>query len=137
MNYTNLAALATAKIEEFGKAAALRRPGSTTGWTKTWDAGQSRYKWTLIASPYTVVYVDPASAPVDISGHVIEKTYQQKEIDGTTVMANDRRFMSSDLPLPTTADKLVIGSTILTIVSVSAIQPGDTTIVRTIQCRGV
>jgi hypothetical protein len=137
MNYASLAVLASDKIREYGKVAYIRRPGATTGWTKSWDVAQGRTKWTLIASPFTVVYADPAGIPVDIAGHVIEKAYQQKEIDGTTVMANDRRFLSSDLPLPTTADKLVVGGVILTIVSVSAIQPGDTTIVRTLQCRGV
>ena len=137
MNYTSLATLAATKIEQYGKVVSIRRPGTSAGWTKSWDVGTGRYKWTLIASPFTVVYTDPAGTPVDIAGHAVEKAYKQSEIDGTTVMANDRRFITNDLPSPTTADKLVIGSTVLTIVSVSAIQPGDTMITRTLQCRGV
>jgi hypothetical protein len=129
-------------IEKFGKVVSLRRPGSTVGWTKAWNASLGKYQWTYAGPPNppadgTVVYVDPAGTPVDVPGHAIEKAYQQEEIDGTTVMANDRRFITSDLPSPTTADKLVVGSSVLTIVRVPKVQPGDVTLVYTLQCRGV
>jgi hypothetical protein len=138
MNYTTLRDnLVRPLLAKSGKHVILRRPGTTAGWTKAWDAATSRYKWTLIAEPHTVVYTDPSSVPLDVSGHAVEKTYKQSEIDGTTVLANDRRFITSDLPSPTTADKLVVGSSVLTIVNVPAIQPGDVTLVSILQCRGV
>ena len=138
MNYVSLRDdLVIPMIEKYGKAVSLRRPGTTAGWTKSWNAGEGRYQWTLVAEPHTVVYADPAGTPVDIAGHAVEKKYEQSEIDGTTVMANDRRFLSIDLPSPTTADKFVIGSTVLTIVNVGSIQPGETVLIHTIQCRGV
>ena len=138
MDYTVLRDnLVIPMIEKYGKAVSLRRPGATTGWTKSWNAAQGRYQWTLIAAPFTVVYVDPSAAPVDYAGHAIEKTYEQTEIDGTTVLANDRLFLAIDLPAPTSADKLVIGTSVLTIVNAKAIQPGAVTLVWKIQCRGV
>ena len=138
MDYTALRDdLVIPMIEKYGKAVSLRRPGVTTGWTKTWNAAEGRYQWTLIAAPYTVVYVDPAAVPVDYSGHAVEKEYEQTEIDGSTVLANDRLFLTIDIPIPTIADKFVVGSSILTIVSAIAIQPGAVTLVWKIQCRGI
>lgn len=142
MNYINLRDTVVAPlIRKNGKAIKLRRPGSSVGWTKIWDAAQGRYKWTYGGTPPpdggTVVYVDPIGTPIDLPGYAIEKDYKQSEIDGTTVMANDRRFLVVDIPEPNTADKLIVGSSVLTIVNVMAIQPGDTTLVRILQCRGV
>jgi hypothetical protein len=138
MNYTSIRDNLVAKmLRKYGKAVALRRPGTTAGWTKTWDGVLGRYQWTHSADPVSTVYVDPATIPVDYAGYAIEKQYKQTEIDGTTVMANDRRFLTIDVPSPTTADKLVVNGSVLTIVNVSAIQPGEITLVRILQCRGV
>jgi hypothetical protein len=142
MNYVGLRDnLAIPKLLKYGKAVSLRRPGNTTGWIKAWIPAEGRYKWTFGGTPPpdvgTVVYSDPALVPVDIAGHAVEKAYKQREIDNTTVFAADRRFITADLPAPTTADKLVVGSSILTIVNVIPVQPGDTTIVNILQCRGV
>jgi hypothetical protein len=143
MDYTALRDdLVIPMIEKYGKAVSLRRPGTTLHWTRAWNAADGRYQWTYAGPPNppadgTIVYVDPAATPVDYPGHAIEKAYQQEEIDNTTVMANDRRFLLIDTPEPTSADKLVVGSSILTVVRVSSIQPGDTALVRILQCRGV
>ena len=138
MNYQKIKdGLVVPKIKTFGKSVFIRRPGSSVGWTKSWDVAQSRNKWTLNISPFTVIYTDPAGIPIDLPGHAIEKQYRQQEINGTTVMANDRRFLIADISSPTTADKLVVGGSILTIVNVGTIQPGDTALVYQLQCRGV
>jgi hypothetical protein len=120
-------------IRRYGKLVAIRRPAGSTGWTKSWVAEEGRYKW--VNGP-TTVYVDPASAPTDVEGYAIEKKYRQNEINGTTVMAGDRRFLSIDIPAPTTADRFIVGTMDLTIVSINAVQPGDTTLVYELQCRG-
>ena len=138
MDYTSLRdSLVRPKIEEYGKVVSLRRPGSTTGWTKAWVPAEGRFSWYTASVPSTVVYVDPAGTPVDVAGHAIEAKYDQVEIDGTTVQSGDRRFKTSDLPTPTTADKLVVGSAMLTIVSVKAVQPGDVALLWELQCRGM
>jgi hypothetical protein len=129
-------------LAKYGKPVSLRRPATTAHWTWSWDAVVGRNQWTYAGPPNPpadgmIVYTDPAATPIDVPGHAIEKEYEQTEIDGTTVMANDRRFLTIDLPLPTTEDKLVVGSSVLEIVRVKAIQPGETALVRILQCRGV
>ncbi len=141
MNYLALRDdVITPSIRKYGKVIALRRPGSTAGWTKAWV--NSRYQWTYAGPPNppangTVVYIDPAGTPVDTSGYAVEKTYKQSEINGTTVLANDRLFLTIDIPTPTIVDKLVGGSSVLTIVSAVAVQPGDTALIWKLQCRGI
>jgi len=77
-----------------------------------------------------------------VAGRVVESKYEATEIDGTSIMSSDRKFITSDLTDPTTADKLVLGSVVLNIVSVKSLQPGEdetsgvvTTILWTLQCR--
>jgi hypothetical protein len=138
MNYTTLRDnMVRPKITAYGKVVYLRRPGVTATYTKSWDAATSRYKWTLKESPFTVVYTDPAGTPVDVAGHAVEKPYKQSDIDNTTVMAGDRLFITSDLPSPTTADKLIVSSAVLTIVNVVTVQPGSVALTYKLQCRGV
>lgn len=136
MDYT---ALKTGTIErliaQYGKAVSLRRPGTTAGYTKSWNTEQGRYQWEIDAAPGTYVYVDPAATPVDIAGHAVEKKYKLNEINNTTILASDRRFITADLPFPTQSDKLVIGTTVLNIVNVMPTQPGDVTLVWELQCR--
>ena len=137
MNYNTLkSATVLPMLQKYGKAVSIRRPADSSAWTKVFDGGQGRWTWTLKVAPFTVVYTDPATAPVDTAGHAIEKKYEQTEIDGTTVFATDRRFITADLPLPTTADKLVVGTKVLTIVNVMPIEPGEVTLAWTLQCRG-
>lgn len=136
MDYTAIKNnLVIPKIREFGKVVVLRRPGSNSGYTKGFDPVEGRHYWTLIAPPNTVVYTDPASSPVDVSGYGVEVKYEQNEIDGTTIKAGDRRFKVADLPLPTTSDKLVVDSVILNIISTQPVQPGAVTLLWTLQCR--
>lgn len=122
-------------IRKYGKAVSLRRPIGTTGWTKAWNAEQGRYQWTMVASPFTVVYVDPAAAANDLAGYAIEKKYSFKEINGTTVLASDRRFITADLPTPTMSDKLIVNSVVLNIITAIPVQPGTVTLVWELQCR--
>jgi hypothetical protein len=136
MNYTALRDnLVLVKIEEYGKAVSLRRAGTTTGWTKSYESTTGRYKWTEVADPTHSVYADPASVPYDVAGHAIETRYENKEIDGTTIKAGDRRFKTADLPTPTTSDKLVVGSQVLTVINVRTYAPGEVTLLWELQCR--
>jgi hypothetical protein len=137
MDYSKLkASLVLPMLGKYGKVVSLRRPATSAGWTKAFDGAEGRFQWTLNVPPFTVVYVDPATAPVDTAGHAIEKKYEQNEIDGTTVFATDRRFITADLPEPTSADKLVVGTKVLTIVNVAPMEPGEVTLLWVLQCRG-
>ena len=136
LDYTKLRdELAVPKITEYGKAISICRPGSNVLYTKSYDYAQSRWKWTLIAEPHTVVYTDPATSPVDLPGYAIETRYEQNEIDGTVVQANDRRFKVVGFTDLTTSDKLIIGSTILNIINVRPYQPGSVILLYELQCR--
>jgi hypothetical protein len=140
MNYVDLRDnLVKENLIKYGKTVYIRRPTTVTGWTKTWDAGREQYKWTKTVNGIdTVVYVDPSTASNDIEGRAVEKAYKQTEINGTTVMSGDRRFMflfydtQTDV---TTADKLVVDSKMLTIKDAQAVRPGSTVLVWILQCR--
>jgi hypothetical protein len=126
-------------ITKYGKAASLQRPGTSVGYTKTWNSGQGRYQWEN-DDTHVITYTDPAATPTYIVGKVLESKFEQNEIDGTTVMMSDRKFITSDLTDPTTADKLLLGATVLNIISVKSLQPGETDGVEvklmwTLQCR--
>lgn len=124
------------KIEEYGKTVYIRRAGSATGYTKAFDKVQSRYYWYLTSDPTQITYTDPASSYTNIEGHAIEAKYEQSEIDGVTVLANDRRFKIADISGITSSDKLVVDSMILNIITVSPTQPGTITLLYVLQCRG-
>ena len=128
-------------INKHGKAASLQRPGTSAGYTKSWNAGQSRYQWENNTT-HVIVYVDPATAVTLVAGRVVESKYEAEEIVGTSILSSDRKFITADLTDPTTADKLLLGTTVLNIVSVKNLQPGEdettggvTTIMWTLQCR--
>jgi hypothetical protein len=136
MDYASLRdSLVIPKLKEFGKSVTIRRPGSATGWTKAYDPIEGRYYWTLVAPPHSVVYADPATSPLDYAGYGVETAYEQTEIDGTVIKAGDRRFKVASIPEPSTSDKLVVSSTVLNIVSIIPVQPGDVTLLWVIQCR--
>lgn len=122
------------KLVAYGKVVALRRPGATAGYTKTWDPGRGQYSWTNNET-HAVTYTDPTTTATDIAGHAVEVKYKQTEIDGVTVLISDRRFRTADLPTPTIADKLVVDSTVLNIVNVLPVAPGSVTLMWELQCR--
>lgn len=126
--------LVVPKIREYGRPITLRRPGTAAGWTKTYNAAQGRWQWKNNTT-HVIVYVDPAATPVDVAGYGIEVKYEQAEIDGTTVLSNDRRIKTIDIPRPTTADKLIVNGTSLTIVNVMPTEPGGVAVIYTLQCR--
>jgi subtilase family serine protease len=137
MNYAALKAnLIIPKITAYGKAVIIRRPGVSSAYTKTFDPGQGRYYWTLIAEPHTVTYTDPATTTTDIPGHAVEVKWDQGEVNNTTIYATDRKLKIADVANITSADKLVVSSKTLTIVSVLNTEPGDTSLLYTLQCRG-
>lgn len=128
-------------ITQHGKTASLQRPGTSASYTKTWNAAQSRYQWENTVT-HVVTYVDPATAVTLVTGKVLESKYEFQEIDGTTILSSDRKFLTSDLTDPTTADKLIVGTVTLNIVSVKPLQPGadedsgvSVTVMWTLQCR--
>lgn len=135
MNYASLKSNTILPlIEKYGKTVYLRSPATTVGWTKSWNAGEGRYQWENDITG-EIVYSDPATEPNDIEGIAIEKKYEQNLIDGVNIFATDRRFITASFTNPTTENKLVIGTTILNIINVSPIEPGDVTLVHILQCR--
>jgi len=113
----------TRLIRDMGKAATLRVPGADT-----FDP---------------VTGASTPGTPTDYAVHVVEQRYEQSEIDGTLVQANDRRFIVSAiadsgvaLVAPSSAHALIVGSVELAIVAVLPEQPGAVALNYTVQCRG-
>ena len=123
MDYVALRSSSTRLIRDMGKAATLRVPGAGT------------------FDPVTGALTP--GAPTDYAVHVVEQRYEQSEVDGTLVQANDRRFIVSAiadsgvaLVAPSSAHKLIVGGVELAIVAVLPEQPGDIALDYTVQCRG-
>ena len=121
-------------IEKYGKAVILRSPGTSTGYTKTWNAGESRYQWENNET-HVVVYTDPAT-PIDIPGFAVESKYQLDQIDNVNILASDRRFKTASFNSPTpNKDVLIVGTIQLNIVNVFPVSPGSVDLVYELQCR--
>lgn len=88
--------------------------------------------------------VPGTGGPVDFVGTGVKLNYQQDDIDGTLVKQGDQQLLLSPLqrdgtpmPAPTTADVVLIGSKVYSIASVVDLQPTDTSLLFTVQLRGV
>lgn len=122
-------------IEKYGKAVTLRSPGTSTGYTKTWNAGESRYQWENNTT-HEIVYVDPATTPTDVAGYAVESKYHLDQIDNVNILASDRRFKTASFTSPKpNKDVLIVGTTQLNIVNVFPVSPGSVDLVYELQCR--
>lgn len=80
----------------------------------------------------------------DYDGTGIKLNYEQDDIDGTLIKQGDQKLLLSPLqrngakmPLPISGDQLVIGATVYTVGMVADLQPTDTSVLYTLQLRGV
>lgn len=124
MDYIGVRSSAAASIKKNGKAITIRIPAA-------------------VASYDPVAGTGTPAVPVDYLCYAVELNYKQGERDGTIVQANDRRFLVAGLTTagaaltqPTTGMVLITGSVTLPIVSVEPLNPGETTLLYTVQCRG-
>ena len=115
-DYTRSKASADRLITRFGQSATLRRP-STTG------------------AAYNPTPGDPDNHPVT----VVTLDYSTSEIDGTRILATDRRVLMAKRSLaiePTSSDKLVIGGVSYSIIPpVKPLSPGGVVVLYELQAR--
>ncbi|MDQ1921630.1 hypothetical protein [Massilia pseudoviolaceinigra] len=85
----------------------------------------------------------PAST-ADYPGTGVKIAYLAEDIDGTLIRAGDQQLLLSPLqregapmPVPTTADLVLIGAEVLTIAAVQKVEPTDVAVLFTLQLRGV
>jgi hypothetical protein len=141
MNYAATAARIIKKIAKYGKTIWIRTPGTADGWTKEYDPAYGGDKWTNDET-HDVVYVDPATTPVDNRTKGVEMDYTVKEIDGEMIKQGDRRFyIGADITKPEPQNRVILGSTSsptedLAVISCKRIAPGDTVLLYEVQCRG-
>jgi len=124
MDYVGIRASAAATITKNGKSATLRIPAQ-------------------VASYDPVAGTGTPAAAVDYPCMVVEIGYKQGERDGTIVQAKDRLFLVAGLTTagaaltqPTSAWQLIVSGVTLQIVTVEPLNPGETNILYTVQCRG-
>lgn len=96
----------------------------------------------------TVGTYDPATgtasnSTADHSGYGTLFDYKQSEIDGTLIKEGDQRLLLSPyktdgaaMPVPTTTDKIVIGSTVYTIQPSGKVSPAGTNVMFDLHLRG-
>lgn len=137
MNYAATAKRVLKTIERAGKPITIVRPGTAEGWTRSYDPGEMRDKWTNDETG-VVVYEDPATTPVEDVTSAVEDGYTTQEADGTMVLAGDRRYWvpAEGLAEPRTIDRLEDGADSLAIVSCKRVAPGPVAILYEVQCRG-
>lgn len=116
-DYSRSLASATRMIARYGKAGFIRRPGAVTG----------------------PAYDPTIGEPTDHPARFVVTDYATKDIDGTRVLATDKKVMVSVGSLtiaPTTSDRLVdAGGIVYNIEAVNPVEPGDTVLLYWIQAR--
>lgn len=113
-DYATSKATADRLIERFGQAVTLKRPTNT---------GTS---------------YNPTVSWASHAGRAVVLNYDNRDVDGTRVLATDKRVMLSKASLsiePGPQDRLVIGGVEHGIVSVMPLAPGGTTLLYEIQAR--
>lgn len=85
-----------------------------------------------------------AGTATEYAGTGVKLNYQQDDIDGTLIKQGDQQLLLSPLqrdgalmPVPTTADLVLIGAKVYSIANVVDLQPTDTSLLFTLQLRGV
>ena len=90
---------------------------------------------------------DLGAAPItttDYEGTGFKINYEAEDIDGTLIKVGDLQLILSPLqrngakmPLPISGDQLVIGATVYTVEMVADLQQTDTSVMYTLQLRGI
>ena len=115
MNYQKYADKAYEKIKKYGSAIMITQSGA-----KVYD-------------PTTNTYVDSGTS---VLGVAIQRTYSQKDIDGTNIKMGDVEFMASLNGKPQANDEIEFEGKKYTVVFVRPLAPdGATDIFYTIQAR--
>jgi hypothetical protein len=114
-DYARSKATADRLISRFGQTATLRRP-TVSG----------------------TAYNPSAGTPTDYSATVVVLDYDRREIDGTRILAADRKVLLAAGTLaiePVTSDKAVIGGIEHSIIDVAPLNPGGTVLLYQLQVR--
>ncbi len=85
-----------------------------------------------------------AGTVAEYDGTGVKLNYNQDDVDGTLIKQGDQQLLLSPLqrggspmPTPTTSDTVLIGAKVYTIANVIDLQPTDTSVLYTLQLRGV
>jgi len=116
-DYAGSQSTADRLIRKFGQSATLNHKATTPA-TNPWDNP------TTTTTAYTV--------------QIVVDTYKEFSIDGTTVLAGDRKILLSALALsvtPAVEDTLTIGSDAWSVINVKPLAPGATVVLYEIQAR--
>lgn len=115
-DYARAKATADRLIEKFGQLGAIRRTGAPTG----------------------PAYDPTPGATTDYPARFAMLDYKASEIDGTRILQSDRKVLLAPGTLsitPSTSDKVVAGSEVLSVVDVEFLSPAGTVVLYTLQCR--
>lgn len=122
-------------LAEFGQSfTGTRLPGTTALYTKSFDSAAGKWKWTLIAEPHTVVYVDPGEVPEAITGKLVELRESDGWKPGTRVTEWSSAYISSALLKK--GDKLTIAGKAVVVVDVLPLAPGGVVLFWEVYCLG-
>lgn len=89
---------------------------------------------------------DPATSTADTptksyNGFAVQSLYSARDIDGTTILAGDARFLvaidgvSEDIPKPASGDLIAFAGKTFRVVETIAVQPGGVPVMWKVQAR--
>lgn len=134
MNYDDLKdRLVTPLLKKYGKQCYVVTPTPLTGWRQVYNPGESRLEWVDGSGN---VSVDPPKVKQKATyGVCVEKRYEAREINGTTILQGDRRFMVSPDITPVVGGFFYVGDAQLKIIAVYKLSPALINLVWELQCR--
>ncbi len=78
---------------------------------------------------------NPTITPTNTGITVVATKYSSFDVDGSLILATDKKFLMSSLVEPEKADIIVDGGVEYNIENVEVVAPGDTTILYKVQAR--
>jgi hypothetical protein len=134
MNYEALRdGTVTVLIQKYGKPCYTVTTLPATGWRKVFNPGEGRMEW--VDGSGNVVTTEPSPRVSQTTGVCVEKRYTIQEVNGTTILQGDRRFMVSPALTPTVGGFLYVEGVQLKIINVVKMSPGLVNLVWEVQCR--
>lgn len=134
MNVLALKSRLTNLFNKYGRDILLSSTGNIPGYTESFDTITSKKYWTNNTT-HEVTYTQPAVTPRTV--RVAEKVFKQDEINNTTVLASDRRFVIPSSVVLNSTDILTVDNKKYTIIlPIKVYEIGTDIVAYEVHCRG-
>ena len=134
MNIVALKSRFTSLLTKYGRDILLSSTNSITGYTEGFDTILSKKYWTNNTT-HEKTYTQPTVTPVTV--RVTEKAYKIDEINNTTILTGDRRFVLPSSAIIDSSTILIVDSKKYTIIlPIKTYEIGTDIVAYEVHCRG-